>query len=218
MRIKKILLVLIALFILTGCTAKYELTYKNDVFSEHIVINEEKINGKLGEFGIGRVKENPNLVKLDENNSYKYEFTNDEKSETLTLDFKYDNISIDNSLIYKNCFRYKTFLDKDDYYYIHLEGDMVCEYLSSSDIVFKTDKVVLKHNADEVDKDKGIYKWNDFKSGEIVFQVSKTESIVTSAKKIDDGIIPLYVKIIIAAVVGIIIFVVYKKVKKSQEF
>lgn len=218
MRIKKVLLVLIALFVLTGCTAKYELTYENDVFSEHIVINEEKINGSLSEFGINRVKTNPNLVKLDEKNSYKYEFTNDEKSETLTLDFKYDNISIDNSLVYKNCFRYKTFLDKDDYYYFHLEGDMVCEYLSSSDIVFKTDKVVLKHNADEVDEEKGIYKWNDFEKGEIVFQVSKTEKIQTTTKTIDDGIIPLYVKIIIAAIVGLIIFVVYRKVKKSQEF
>ena len=55
--IKKVLLVLIALFVLTGCTAKYELTYENDVFSEHIVIYEEKINGSLSEFGINRVKQ-----------------------------------------------------------------------------------------------------------------------------------------------------------------
>ncbi len=218
MRIKKILLLFVMLFILTGCTAKYELTYQDDVFNEHIEINEEKINGQLSEFGISTVKENPNLLKLDEKNSYKYEFTNDEKSETLTLDFKYNDISIENSLVYKNCFQYKTFLDKDDYYYFHLEGDMVCEYLSSSDIVFKTDKVVLKHNADEVDEEKGIYKWNDFESGEIVFQVSKTEKIQSTNNGIDDGIIPLYVKIIIAVVVGLITFVVYKKVKKSQEF
>lgn len=218
MRIKKILLLFVMLFILTGCTAKYELTYQDDVFNEHIEINEEKINGQLSEFGISTVKENPNLLKLDEKNSYKYEFTNDEKSETLTLDFKYNDISIENSLVYKNCFQYKTFLDKDDYYYFHLEGDMVCEYLSSSDIVFKTDKVVLKHNADEVDEEKGIYKWNDFNTGEIIFQVSKTEKIQSTNNGIDDGIIPLYVKIIIAVVVGLIIFVVYKKVKKSQEF
>ena len=74
------------------------------------------------------------------------------------------------------------------------------------------------YNADEVDEEKGIYKWNDFEKGEIVFQVSKTEKIQTATKTIDDGIIPLYVKIIIAAIVGLIIFVVYRKVKKSQEF
>lgn len=218
MRMKKILLLFVALFILTGCTAKYELTYQDDVFNEHIEINEEKINGQLSEFGIGRVKENPDLVKIDDKNSYKYEFTNDEKSETLILDFKYKDISLENSLVYKNCFQYKTFLDKEDYYYIRLEGDMVCEYLTSSDIVFKTDKVVLQHNADEVDEEKGIYKWNNFDGGEIVFQVSKLEKIQTNSNNIDEGIIPLYVKIIVAAVVGLIIFVIYKKVKKSQEF
>ena len=38
MNYKKILLVIGMVFLLTGCTASYELTYEDGVFSEHIVV------------------------------------------------------------------------------------------------------------------------------------------------------------------------------------
>jgi len=219
MRIKRLFILIAVLFIITGCTAEYELTYENGVFSEHIVVKDEVLkNNNSGIMHITELKTNPKLAKIDEKNSYKYKFSTDGTNDILNLDFTYDNISIEKSPVFNQCFRYQNFIDGDNYYYIDLETDMFCEYLSTSDIVFKTDKVVLKHNADEVDEEKGIYKWNDFEKGEIVFQVSKTEKIQTATKTIDDGIIPLYVKIIIAAIVGLIIFVVYRKVKKSQEF
>ena len=69
---KKKILVLIGLFLLTGCTAEYNLTYKNDVFDEEIIIYEDKgIEDNESFVSITDVNENDERVKLDDNKYYK---------------------------------------------------------------------------------------------------------------------------------------------------
>ena len=170
---KKVFILLVMLFIITGCDANYNLTFEDGVFTEDIEIKEEKNSSGNELFGIMSLKDNKELAKIDDNNYYNYTFSSDDKNNILRLNFKYDNISLEKSLVYQNCFKYKNFIDGKNYYYIKLEGDMICENLNSSDIIFKTDKTVFMDNADEKDEEKGIYKWNNFKSGTIYFQVSK---------------------------------------------
>lgn len=206
------------IFIITGCKAEYTLTFENDVFSEHIVITEEKFDGNTSDlFGITKLKDNPKLAQIDDTHSYKYKITSDKNNNILTLDFEYKDISIDKSLVYNNCFRYKNFINGKDYYYVKLEGDMSCEYLTDANIVFKTDKKVFMENADEKDEENGIYKWNNFTGGEIYFQVSKSVSIADANKNKNQEFIPWYVKIIISLIVIVIVFVIYKKIKRDQE-
>ena len=215
MNYKKILLVILMVFLLTGCTATYELTYEDGVFSEHIVVKELN-NGNDEYLGVTDVENNSNLIKIDDDNTYKYELTKEGEFDVLTLDFEYKDISLENSLVYQECFEYKMFEEKDDYYLIRLEGDTTCEYLTSVDIVFKTDKEVINSNADSVDKEKGIYKWNDFTGGEIMFQVSKVDSLSKNGSYIE--MIRWYIKLIVSGVVVLVIFFVYKKIKSNQEF
>lgn len=213
MNYKKIFLIIGMIFLLTGCTASYELTYEDGNFSEHIVIKELNTNDDY--LSITDVETNPNLVKIDDNNSYKYELSKDGEFDVLTLDFDYEDISLEKSLIYQECFEYKMFEEKDDYYLIRLEGKTTCEYLTNVDVVFKTDKVVINSNAEEIDEEKGIYKWNDFTGGEISLQVSKVDTISKTGSYSE--MIPWYIKIVITVVVVGIVFVVYKKIKSNQE-
>ena len=215
MNFKKILLVIGMVLLLTGCTASYELTYEDGVFSEHIVVKELN-TGNDDYLSITDVQNNPSLIKIDDNNSYKYNLSKDGEYDVLTLDFDYKDISLEKSLIYQECFEYKLFEEKDDYYIIRLEGKTTCEYLTSVDVVFKSDKVVINSNAEEKDEEKGIYKWNDFTGGEIMLQVSKVDTLSKNGSYIE--MIPWYVKLIISLVVGLIIFFVYKKIKRNQEF
>ena len=216
MKIKKILFLIIGTLIITGCTADYELSFIDGVFSEHIVIKEEIRNDSNEIFGIMELKKNPNLAKIDDDNSYKYSFSSDGKNNILTLDFVYDELSFDKSLIYNDCFRYRNYIDSKDYYYIKLEGDMACEYLTNANIRFTTDKFVIMTNATKKDEEKGIYEWKDFSGGEIVIQVSKEKTYEDNKTEANTKLFPWYVKIIIACGIVRLGFVFYKLIKRDS--
>lgn len=214
---KKVFILLVMILVVTGCTAEYNLTFEDGVFSENIVITEEKVDEGLGYFGIMQLQDNPKLAQLDDRYSYDYQFSTNEKYNILTLNFKYDKIPLEKSLVYQDCFRYRDFIDGANYYYVKLEGDMSCEYLSNATITFKTDKKVFMDNADEKDEEKGIYKWNNFKGGTIYFQVSKNISIEKAmADKNKGELIPWYIKIIIALITVGIVFIFFSKLKREQ--
>ena len=214
---KKVFILLVMLFIITGCDANYNLTFEDGVFTEDIEIKEEKNSSGNELFGIMSLKDNKELAKIDDNNYYNYTFSSDDKNNILRLNFKYDNISLEKSLVYQNCFKYKNFIDGKNYYYIKLEGDMICENLNSSDIIFKTDKKVFMDNADEKDEEKGIYKWNNFKSGTIYFQVSKDIKIDEAKEsKKPKELIPWFVKVIISVVIIGVIFILIRKIKERE--
>lgn len=216
MKMKKIVLLIIGILVVTGCTADYELTFENGVFKEHVVIKDEIVQDDTGElFGIMELKNNPNLAKIDDDNSYKYSFSSDGKNNILTLDFVYDEISFDKSLIYNKCFTYRNYIDGEDYYYIKLEGDVACEYLSRANITFKTDKFVIMTNATKKDEEKGIYEWKDFEGGEIVIQVSKEKTYQENKAELNATLFPWYVKLLIGLAIVGIGFIFYKLIKRT---
>ena len=209
---KKLLLLIGLVFVVTGCTAEYELSYEDGVFSEHVVITERVENNSSDLISISSITSDSHYIRIDDNNKYEFELEKSATKNVLTMDFVYEDISFEKSNFYNNCFRYRTFIDGDDYYYIKMEGDSVCDYLTSVDIVFKTDKLVYKTNADEQDEEKGIYKWNEFKGGEIIIQVSKTETLESRNAELNKEFIPWYIKLIISGVVVVGCVVVIKKI------
>ena len=213
---KKLILLVGLIFIVTGCTAEYELTYEDGVFSEHVVITERVESNSNDLISISSITGDSHYLKIDGKNKYEYDLEKSNTKNVLTLDFVYKDISYEKSKIYNNCFKYRTFIDEDDYYYIKLEGDSVCDYLSSADITFKTDKLVYKINADEQDEENGIYKWNEFKGGEIIIQVSKTETVASRNAELNKEFIPWYVKLIVSGVVVVGVVIVIQKIKRDQ--
>lgn len=213
---KKLLLLIGFIFVITGCTAEYELTYEDDIFSEHVVITEIVETNSDEFMSISSIDENSHYIKLDENNKYDFNLKRDNGKNILTLDFEFKDVSFEKSRFYNDCFKYRTFIDGDDYYYIKLEGESVCEYLKEVDIVFKTDKYVYDTNAQEKDEEKGIYKWKNFNGGEIIIQVSKTETLKSYNDNQSVEFIPWYVKLIVSGIVVLVVFIIYRKIKKDQ--
>ncbi len=201
---KKILLIICLMFLLTGCTANYELTYKKGYFTEEITIYEDKEVAKHEEFpSITNIKANSNKVKINEDSYYTIEHSTDEKNNILKATYVYKDLSFDKSLVYNDCFSEKSFVDGDESVYIYLGGEMTCEHLENATITFKTDKQVIKHNADKVKK--GVYSWDSIPTDGIVIEVSKK-----NISK-DANMIPPVIRIIIIAILlGIGIYILKK--------
>lgn len=213
---KKKILLLVVLLLMTGCTAEYELTYVNDVFKEHVVVTEPIVDENPMGLSISDINSNSHYIKIGDNNKYNYNLESRNGNHILTLDFEYKDVKLTSSRFYNDCFKNRTFIERDNYYYIELEGDSVCEYLKDVDITFKTDKYVYDINATEKDYEKGIYKWKDFSGGKIIIQVSRNETLKSYNENLDVEFIPWYFKLIISVVVIFIIFLMCRKIKKEQ--
>ena len=209
---KKLLLLFSLLFILTGCTANYELTYKKGVFTEDITLYEEKDVAQHEELpSITKIEENSDRVKLADGEYYKIEHTTEGNNNVLKASYKYDKLSLKESLIYKECFTEKSIVEGENSIYIKLTGDIKCEYLGDTTVTFKTDKKVLTTNATKKDEKNGVHTWDKLTKDGIVIEVSKKD--LTK----DANIIPPIVRIVIVLLLlgtGIYILKRYNGVKE----
>ena len=203
---KKLIIVLSLLFVLTGCSANYELTYKKGIFTEEITIYEDKDISNNEELpSITKVEEKSDKVKIKDNEYYKIEHYTENDKNILKATYKFDKLSLKDSLVFNECFKEKSIIDEEKSIYIKLSGEVVCEYLENVSITFKTDKQVINTNAEKQNKRKGIYSWDKIPDEGIIIEVSKK-----NIKK-DANIIPPVLRIIIVLILlGIGIYVLKK--------
>ena len=214
----KYLLLIAFVLVLTGCSADYELTYEDGVFTEDITIYEDKglENGEI--LSITNIQNNDPKIQIDDNNYYEINHSSNNDKNILKLHYKYDDISFSDSKVIKECFQTKTVMDKDKFYSVNLSGDITCEYLEKANITLKSDRKVLDSNATEKDEKNGIYKWDKIPEEGINFLISKElkkEEKISTNKEM----IPLPVKIIIAVLVLItaVFAIRYLKTRVNEE-
>jgi len=214
----KYLLLIAFVLVLTGCSADYELTYEDGVFTEDITIYEDKglENGEI--LSVTSIQNNDPKIQIDDNNYYEINHSSNNDKNILKLHYKYDDISFSDSKVIKECFQTKTVMDKDKFYSVNLSGDITCEYLDKATITLKSDRKVLDSNATEKDEKNGIYKWDKIPEEGINFLISKElkkEEKISTNKEM----IPLPVKIIIAVLVLItaVFAIRYLKTRVNEE-
>ncbi len=214
----KYLLLIAFVLVLTGCSADYELTYEDGVFTEDITIYEDKglENGEI--LSVTSIQNNDPKIQIDDNNYYEINHSSNNDKNILKLHYKYDDISFSDSKVIKECFQTKTVMDKDKFYSVNLSGDITCEYLEKATITLKSDRKVLDSNATEKDEKNGIYKWDKIPEEGINFLISKElkkEEKISTNKEM----IPLPVKIIIAVLVLItaVFAIRYLKTRVNEE-
>lgn len=214
----KYLLLIAFVLVLTGCSADYELTYEDGVFTEDITIYEDKglENGEI--LSVTSIQNNDPKIQIDDNNYYEINHSSNNDKNILKLHYKYDDISFSDSKVIKECFQTKTVMDKDKFYSVNLSGDITCEYLEKATITLKSDRKVLDSNATEKDEKNGIYKWDKIPEEGINFLISKElkkEEKISTNKEM----IPLPVKIIIAVLVLItaVFAIRYLKTRVTEE-
>lgn len=212
---KKILLLIIVLFCLTGCSLDYEINFDYNNINEKI---SAEIDGDIYEIantidgdGLYLEKElveekTPALKGFKDYYNKSIKVIGNKSQVLLNYKYQYDNFK--DSYLIDRCFEESYVKNTDDYIYVSLGGNFKC--FKDDDITIKVSSKydVVKHNADKY-KD-GYYLWDIKMSDEennielyISKEIPKEEKDNLSTLKI--------VLIVIFIIVGITIYLLKKK-------
>lgn len=213
---KKVILLIICMFFLTGCTMNYEINFGRTIINENI---SAEIDGNIYEIassidGDGFYLEKELVEgKIPALKEYKdYYSKNIEVKKNVSyvdLNYKYTYDNYKDSYILGRCFEKSYVQNTDEYLYVSLGGNFKC--FKEDDVSIKVSTIydVVKHNADTVKN--GDYIW-DIKLSEddnnIELYISKE-----IPKKEEKGFSSIKLFIFVAIVVlGIVIITIKKKI------
>lgn len=226
---KKIIVLLCISFILTACSAEYNLIYEDNVFKENLKITSLKNDTFVNEVNnnynrnffvdyklqLGDMSEKDYISKyggiynksiIDENDIY-----------GLQLGYSYEN-NYQNSSIVLNLFEYIYIYD--NVIKASKIRPIFDNYTNLNDIkiIFSTDKKIKDSNADEI---KGnYYYWyitkDNYTNKEIKIELlNQEENLITTDGYLSGSVIK-YIIMGIVIILLIFIPVIYEKVKKSN--
>lgn len=232
---KKTLIIIMILFLTTGCTCEYNLTITENNYSEKITLKAEnteetkKFNNKWNipvdknDYEIISESDNDNI---DVDNTYNYKILN--SNLILTYEFLKNNYKT--STAASLCYKKLTFKDYEGTIIISTSNQNNCfdKYPPLTNIKVKivVDKEVISNNADEVNGK--TYIWNitkdnaDNKSINLVLnnEVQKSSSSKNNqddSENETNSVISKYSLYIFLLVVVIIIYLSYKWFMKLKE-
>jgi len=219
MKKTKIILVIICLLFLSGCTATYEINIKDDKIIEKLRLIETNttIFDKETDTGWTLRETFQSLLDNDDEfskSNYKVKSLNSDNQ----LGVEYTSSSSEsvlNSSILNQCYTNPKVSVDGDIVTIDTGNDFKCyeyyENLETVKVVLKTNHKVISTNADEQNGD--TYIWNFTKDSNKTINVSYYESDVKKSFNITGIIIVL----IIVTLLGGVSYLVVKKMKSSNE-
>ena len=219
MRKIKIILMIVCLLILSGCTATYEININDDKIIEKLRLIETNttIFDKETDTGWTLRETFQSLLDNDDEfskSNYKVKSLNNDNQ----LGVEYSSSSSEsvlNSSILNQCYTNPKVNVVDDVITIDTGNDFKCyeyyENLETVKVVLKTNHKVISTNADEQNGD--TYIWNFSKDSNKSINVSYYKSDVKKSVNIKGIVIVLC----IVSFIGIVSYFVLKKMKKSNE-
>lgn len=212
---KKILLLILLVFLVTGCTSSYEIVF-DDTIDEKITINydgdiykvveEFEFDGDSFYFESELVKSRiPSLIEFKDYYKKNIEVKNNKS--IITLNYKYSYENFENSYLISECFEKSNFINNDEYYYVSLGGSFYCYGVDHFTLKMKTDYKVLRSNADR--EENGYYIWDietDNKDDEVELQLSKTVKKEENEKEFKVSFELVFGIVLIFVVIGFFIF------------
>ena len=215
---KKIILLVIFVLLLSGCDLSYEIDFGNNSINEHV---HAEMDGNIYEIASGLDGDGfylekelvegkvPSLKGYKDYYSRRIKLVDDTSVIDLNYEYDYDNYG--NSYVLSRCFENSYVKNTDDYLYVSLGGNFKC--FQDEDIRVKVSSVydVVKHNADEV-TDK-YYIWDiKMSDDENDIELYLSKDIKEEKEKAASSF--RIVLIVIFAILGLVIFVINKKVRK----
>ena len=225
---KKVLLIISSIVLLSGCTISYNLDINTSNLSETITTNitqsdysnyldskEDKPNTELYTL---LSKNDIWAFNNNKNDIHQKSITKGNFGYDVTYKYTYYYSNFVNSYIINNCFDRYDIYNKDDYYYIKLSGKFNC-YYGDTNINITTKNLVYNNNANSINED--TYSWiiNDSNKDDvnITFQLSKTELKANqSNNENSDYKNPYTIYIVISIVIIVAIgsgILIYKKLR-----
>lgn len=228
---KKIVLFLSLLFLVSGCSINYNLEFSGEDILEEIDFSlteseydewNSNQSEKFEEDGYVYFNSQQLLAFSDDYEElHKRILNRNGNSYDVNYSYKYNYKNYNRSMVIDSCFSEYNILNKDDYYYVKLDGPFTCFY-DDMNINIKTDRKVIHTNGEYSN---GVYTWkiteDNFKDFELIFHIDKDEvfdelEVIDDVKKENNIQISDIIWIIIlgAAFVGLIIL--SKKFKKTN--
>ena len=156
-KMKKLILLLIMTFLITGCSCNYTLKIDDKVSEEiEVVVPNSISDTKKNQ--VDNILKDLNPIIDDYDHKYKYNVNKkvEGNSTIYNLDTEYDNYK--DSTLLAQCFEHAVFEENDDYIIINASGKFGCLYDNDEiKINIKTDKYVSSNNANLVNKN--TYTW-----------------------------------------------------------
>ena len=243
---KKKLLILLSVFLITGCQAEYNIVIDDNSVKEELLVYETNMNKwntiqgnniltyeqyqqEYKNSPVGIYYNDQNIdgeVGFNSNRSY-YTINllndNNKKGLNFTTDFKLNRYA--NSYIAKNCFKYINVLNQLGTITISTNNELSCmNYIDGLDkitINIKTDYEVLETNATSI-KDK-TYTWvitkDNYTNSNIYIKINKYANPSSSSKNNSNNNVSNFqlTYLIIVVVLLLLGFLIYRKFKKNSE-
>ena len=211
---KKVLILLVIIFITSGCSATYELTINNNDIKENLTIIENNVElfDRVNDSGWTLRESYEAMVSQDMFSKELYKVKLIDEVDKLGLEYKTDSLkSVYNSSVLNQCYTDFSVINENGIITIDTGKNFECydfyENLENIKIVFKTNHIVEQTNSHE--KNGNSYIWN--------FDKDKDKQIIISyfENKTKDSILPY---ILLSTFVIIIIgFIIYLKKKNNKE-
>lgn len=230
---KKIILLIFSVLLLSGCSVQYELSYYDNIYSENLNIIGLKdnnnfvdaVNQKINEVFV--IDYDNDYGDMDEQevlknySTYNKTLINDNEKYGIKLNYIYQDKKkdlLDKSNIINTLF--ESVIIDDNMISVSKIKNIYTYYSDLDDIVikFNTDKYILESNADKIDND--IYYWyinkDNYANKSIKIVFDNDSKIVKKYKDSVNKFLDYFVYIFLIFVLLFILFI-YNKVKKSNK-
>jgi hypothetical protein len=211
---KKIIILILTIFLLSGCSVEYNLEINNDNIRENI---------EIGKFDASEIEDfeylTPYAILNDESQKF-YVF--DYSNKILNLSYDYNIQNYEMSEAFNQCYDMSNFSYDEKYYYILTSNEFKClSYMGYTTdevkINIKSRYKVVESNADYVDN--GVYTWiinegnKDNKPINITIDYNET---IYKGNKLSSFSVMLLV-IVSLLIVGMIVGIIFLCGKKNNK-
>lgn len=204
----EIIVILLIVILVSGCSKQYNLIVENDKITEEFNISFDDTEENMQRYNL-------DYFPLHANQEAMYVKKIDKKNKLLKAHFNYTYKPSEfvNANSINECFETKEIIvEAEDYYYFKLQNLKSCMSDYNIDINIITKNKVLENNADEVNKNK--YTWHITDKNKDKFNLE----IKIDKKKSEKGILGSFSLVLISliAIIGIIIFLSILIIKRNK--
>ena len=196
----KIIIIFFSLFLLTGCTVKYNLTINSDkTITETItgtVLNTELDNGDNTDLNTYMYAFDIALPLIDGEDTFDKEIVDTEKGKNFTFTYNYKG-NYSKSSVLNKCFENYEYKETEDEYIFKLSGKFNCFLANKIEINLISAYGVLENNADKSWNNK--YTWIIKNPDDVDIEAVVSKKILYSNKE-DDNLLSTF------RIVGLCIF------------
>ena len=209
---KKIILVIFSLFLLSGCDVKYELDYKDNTFYETLFVNNYYVNNDES-FLIDHYKNDNIYSDINDKVIVEKRITSKGGNKyNLKFMASYIEESYSNSLAISSCFEFHKFEETDNTIYIALYGEYYCDNFDKLEIVFDSDKKINYSNAHENNFGTLVWLYEPEDKIDIEIEINKNEN--------KSSVFMVLVALLVMIIIVLLLYLIYKFIamhKKNRE-